>query len=334
MDDFHSDPSFNAAWHDGRLSDEQLARLTAEQVEKYQQHLQFLVEHQGHEKRHELMAFILLFSLFASQFLILYWKKKHYRSYQAVSLGGLYFFPVLMGLKEGWYYFITVWIIYSLLNGFVLYKASRNPLEAMTPRMVYKWYTVIYNTSFVVGVLGYCLILIVFFQIAALFNVESNLTQIGILALCYGLYFGVLGRDFVEICSDRMASTIGYYSKDGLPQKHLNADICAVCGQGTSHSVGTMLEPQHNAFAGDEVHQLACKHKFHEKCIRGWCLIGKKDICPYCKEKVDMKQFKKNPWDTQQQLYLNILDGVRYLVVWQPLIFGAVRLSYYLFNLD
>ena len=23
-------------------------------------------------------------------------------------------------------------------------------------------------------------------------------------------------------------------------------------------------------------------------------------------------------WDTQQQLYLNILDGVRYLVVWQP----------------
>lgn len=23
-------------------------------------------------------------------------------------------------------------------------------------------------------------------------------------------------------------------------------------------------------------------------------------------------------WDTQQQLYLNLLDGVRYLVVWQP----------------
>lgn len=57
-------------------------------------------------------------------------------------------------------------------------------------------------------------------------------------------------------------------------------------------------------------------------------------------------------WDTQQQLYLNILDAVRYLVVWQPvsaglglsltsllicsakLIFGFVQLSYYILGLD
>ena len=72
----------------------------------------------GHEKRHELMAFILLFALFASQFLILYWKKKHYRSYQAVSLGGLYFFPVLFGIHDGWYRFIFIWTLFSMVNGF------------------------------------------------------------------------------------------------------------------------------------------------------------------------------------------------------------------------
>ncbi|KAI9261603.1 hypothetical protein BDA99DRAFT_511877 [Phascolomyces articulosus] len=334
MDEFHNDPTFNAAWHKGQLTDEQISHLSSEQLNKYEQHQQYLVDHQGHEKRHELMAFILLFALFASQFLILYWKKKHYRSYQAVSLSGLYFFPVLFGLHDGWYRFLVIWTIFSMVNGFVIYKASRKPLESMTPRMVYKWYTVVYTTSFVIGVIGYGLILLVFFGLASLFSAEPGSMQAGVLLLCYGLYFGVLGRDFVEICSDRMASTIGYYSKDGFPKKHLTADICAVCGQGTSNSVGTLVDPQQATFTDDEVHQLACKHQFHEKCIRGWCLIGKKDICPYCKEKVDLKQFKKNPWDTQQQLYLNILDGVRYLVVWQPLIFGAVQLSYYLLNLD
>jgi hypothetical protein len=34
-----------------------------------------------------------------------------------------------------------------------------------------------------------------------------------------------------------------------------------------------------------------CGHECHDFCLRGWTLIGKKDICPYpqCKEKVDMK---------------------------------------------
>lgn len=31
----------------------------------------------------------------------------------------------------------------------------------------------------------------------------------GVVLLFYGLYYGVMGRDFAEICSDYMASTIG-----------------------------------------------------------------------------------------------------------------------------
>lgn len=33
--------------------------------------------------------------------------------------------------------------------------------------------------------------------------------EVGLLVLFYGLYFGVLGRDFAEICADKMASKLG-----------------------------------------------------------------------------------------------------------------------------
>ncbi|CAO3591460.1 unnamed protein product [Absidia cylindrospora] len=340
MENHHNDPAFMSSWHEGTLSDAQISELTMDQTERYQLHQQYLKEHKGHESQHEMMALILLFALFSSQFLILYWKKKHYSSYQVISLAGLYVFPTFFALYDGWTRFLIIWTLFSIINGFVIHKASRKPLESMTPRMVYKWYSFLYTVSFAIGLIGYCMMVFVFFGFASFFNAGPGLMDAGVLFLSYGLYFGVLGRDFVEICSDRMASTIGYYSKEGLPQKHLQGDICAVCGQATSlhHRKLATLTSSSTAgkpmFVNDPIHQLACKHVFHEKCIRGWCLVGKKDICPYCKEKVDLKQFKKNPWDTQQQLYLNLLDGVRYLVVWQPIIFGAVQLAYYLFGLD
>lgn len=37
-------------------------------------------------------------------------------------------------------------------------------------------------------------------------------------------------------------------------------------------------------------------YRFHEFCIRGWCIIGKKQTCPYCKEKVDLKKMFCNPY--------------------------------------
>jgi hypothetical protein len=67
------------------------------------------------------MALILLFALFASQFLILWWKKKHYRSYQALSFTGLLFIPLFFGFKLGWWRFITVWVLYGIVNSWSKY---------------------------------------------------------------------------------------------------------------------------------------------------------------------------------------------------------------------
>lgn len=36
--------------------------------------------------------------------------------------------------------------------------------------------------------------------------------EFGVTVLFYGLYFGVLGRDFAEICADKIASKLGVSS--------------------------------------------------------------------------------------------------------------------------
>lgn len=41
--------------------------------------------------------------------------------------------------------------------------------------------------------------------------------------------------------------------------------------------------------------------RFHEFCIRGWCIVGKKQTCPYCKEKVDLKRMFSNPYPFSSQ---------------------------------
>lgn len=92
---------------------------------------------------------------------------------------------------------------------------------------------------------------------------------------------------------------------------------------------------------------------FHEFCIRGWCIVGKKQTCPYCKEKVDLKKMFCNPypffinntavavnslligifyltifyfrWERPHVLYGQLLDWLRWLVAWQPMILFLVQ---------
>lgn len=60
----------------------------------------------------------------------------------------------------------------------------------MTPRLVYKWFTVVYNASFVVGMSGYVIVMLTVFGISTLFVSGDAAMQLGILCLSYGLYFG------------------------------------------------------------------------------------------------------------------------------------------------
>lgn len=92
-----------------------------------------------------------------------------------------------------------------------------------------------------------------------------------------------------------------------MPIRSLEQNVCAVCGN------DLLVSEKENGVI-ENTYKLSCHHVFHEFCIRGWCIIGKKQTCPYCKEKVDLKRLFSNPWERPHVLYGQLLDWIRWLV--------------------
>ncbi|KXN73933.1 hypothetical protein CONCODRAFT_3001 [Conidiobolus coronatus NRRL 28638] len=280
-------------------------------------------EHAGHDSMHSAMFFILVFIVVASQLFLVSWKKKYYSSYQLFSVISLWFIPPFYSYLLNYYPFVSIWACYSVLNIWIMLKASSKPLHKDTPKVVYRWFSVTYRISYFVGLIGYLMFMFLLFGVAQIFYNEERSMKVCAFFLGYGLYFGALSRDFAEICSDKMASTFGLHAKGDLPQKATRPNLCAICN-GFLRIGSEIPQPTHT---------LECDHQFHESCLRGWCLIGKKDICPYCHEKVSLKELSKNPWDIQERFYINVLDWLRYFAIWLPLAIVLVQFIYMTFDL-
>jgi len=308
-------------WHGHQpqnLSDVEIAKLSEKERWRYD-HQRLHEKHRGHESMHAEMALILLVTLVVAQILLVQWKIRHFRSYQKATLVGMWLIPVGLCFKFGWHRFIVFWAIFSLITSIVVFKASRKPLAGTTPRWVYKWFLLMYKLSYAGGIAGYLIIMFTIFGLNVLLLIKPQTAMdFGLLMLFYGLYFGVVSRDFAEVASETMASQIGYYVATGLPAKRLDPGMCAVCGN-------QILVMNNEEAVIENSIKLNCGHVFHEFCIRGWCIVGKKQTCPYCKEKVDLKRMFPGPWERPAVMYGNLLDWIRYLVAWQPVIIGIVQ---------
>ncbi|CAH8845505.1 unnamed protein product [Trichobilharzia szidati] len=291
-----------------------LSELSAE--EKFRiEHLKYHEKHRGHEKMHLEMFLVAVFSLLVCQMGLMFWKQRHFRSYQLVTLIAMWLVPFIYSIFADFSRFVVIWVLFSLTTGAMVYLASKKRISTTTPRRVYRWFLFIHTISYILGVGGYILMMLTFFQVNLLFLLPTKIAMdIAMLALFYGLYYGVIARDFAEVCTDKMAAKIAYRVPHGMPVRRIDPSICSICTNDLTTD------------SGEKVHRLNCTHVFHDFCIRGWCIIGKKDTCPYCNEKVNLKQTFTNPWDKPHILYGNLLDWVRYLVAWQPVILGFVQL--------
>lgn len=275
--------------------------------------------HKGHESMHLSMVLILVVTIVVAQVVLVEWKRRHYKSYSFFTMLAMWIIPLFLSIKNEWWRFISTWVIFSCLTGIVVRKATQKPISVTTPRLVYKWFYLIYKVSCLLGIMGYVIMMTTFFGLNLIFNQKPHVwMDVALLLLFYGLYYGVLARDISEICADKMASCIGYYTPEGIPTRHLEPNVCAVCGN-------MLLVAENEEGVLENTYKLTCGHVFHEFCIRGWCIVGKKQTCPYCNEKVDLKRMFSNPWERPHVLYGQLLDWIRWLVAWQPLILVFVQ---------
>jgi len=167
---------------------------------------------------------ILLFSLAGAQAGLVYWKKHYYRSYQNVTLFLLWLLPAGVCLYLSFYRFLSCWTLFTGTTMYLIFLATRRPLPRQSPRRVYKYFSFLNYLFNAMSIAGYVLVMFTFGG-----NIQFG--ALGLLWLCYGLYFGVLARDCAEMCADRMAQGLGYQSnKDhGLSTRHLPANHCAIC---------------------------------------------------------------------------------------------------------
>ena len=180
---------------------------------------------------------------------------------------------------------------------------------------------------------GYLLLMAEFIGLSLLLpDALTPLAPSGFLLLFYGLYFGVVSRDLCQLCSQLMAVNLGYIARRGdIPSKQLPANTCAICDAPLHASV--RLTDGAAASARDEaVLTLAdCRHQFHVSCIRGWTIIGKRDTCPCCHERVQLRTVVgSNPWEQTSLAWGMLLDGMRYMVVWNPCILLIAQTVWYL----
>lgn len=156
---------------------------------------------------------LLFLLMLGAQSLLFYWKKAHYASYQKVTLGGLWFFPVAVACASHSWRFLAIDSLFSAVCAYIIFLSTRRPLGESTPRYTYAFFLAAYKVCYSIGYGGYCVIMLEFFGLRELLFLPVWIPQAGSMFLFYGLYFGLLGRDCAEMCSDSIASVMGFSNK-------------------------------------------------------------------------------------------------------------------------
>jgi RING finger protein 121/175 len=294
--------------------------------------------HEDHEVRHTLILFLIFATIVISQVVLVQWKKNNYISYMKATLFCLWLLPVAIFISGGSFdkqpnqnfILMGLWTIFSLFHFHLYLVASQKPLALSTPRkinrVVYLTYRLCFGIASIGGIAFFCHI--IFFQPLFRYGILW-IGRVGLLFVFYGLYFGLMGRDFAEFLSNQIATEMGYASKEHMPSSRRSSGIvvsdqaCGIC-QDLFKRYGKEDEPHY---------KLSCGHHFHEACVRGWTIVGKKDICPVCAEKVELSQiFDSNIWARKSIAWSQLLDSLRYLLVWNPLL--VLIMQIFIFVLD
>jgi hypothetical protein len=174
----------------------------------------------AHPAKAALVLIVLMCMLIAGQIGIVQWKLKSPATYTRVSLAGLWILPFGYNLYLLHWRFTTIWFIFTMLVVHITLLATAKPLHPKAPQVVYRRLDLLYRVSSFTSSVGFGLIMMEFLGFRMLFHLPVLwVAPSGITLSFYGLYFGMLCRDFAEVAASRMCNTIGVHKYETPPLK-------------------------------------------------------------------------------------------------------------------
>lgn len=237
-----------------------------------------------------LMFFVILVVLV--QLASYLWKSVHKKSFAVVSSAVLVLVPLFVAISNGSYLFILLWALFFATHSFLLRFLVTRRYSSFASMNIYRFYRLIFRITFVGSMLGFFMLSYGFFRNSA------GIYGAGVPLLFYSLYFSLLGRNFINYIGDKI-------TQDVLPSVSVKKEsACGVCAENVS-----------DAEDDKSTYVLRCNHKFHLDCLKGWRIVGKRDICPTCKERVDLEDVPMNPWQRNEYFFTQFLDLVGNIIL-------------------
>jgi RING finger protein 121 len=273
-----------------------------------------------------LLSYALIMWLFGAQLAIVYWKKAHPNQYRLATLVGLMVLPPLMAAALHNWRFLACCVVFTAQAMYTVFLATRKPMDPNTPQFIFRFFLVMHRITFGMGVVGaFAFVFIAFFLSPMLDMAFPILLTDAVLLAFYGGYFGCVQRDLAQVISDQISRAIA----PALQLTKHNA--CALCGHELRTLDALEIGKPEPSQPERKIWKLTCTHEFHEECIRGWSVVGKRSMCPKCGEKVvDTNAIlASSPWEKTSGLWLEFMDVLRMSLVWNPLIFMTVRVVFF-----
>ena len=149
------------------------------------QHEALHEKHKGHESMHAEMVLVLLITLIVSQVLLVFWRTRHFKSFQFATMIGMWLIPFFISLRFVHIRFLIIWTIFTTITVLIALKANRSPIERTTPRLLYKWFLLVHKISYILGIVGYIGLMMTFLGLNFLFFVSPTVLFPIYFALCF-----------------------------------------------------------------------------------------------------------------------------------------------------